>query len=98
MLSNKFLFYQNLGKKTVILFLLLNYLCAGFSLLHGLPSSSYEWGLLSSCHGQASHFSGFSSCRAQAPGSCASVAVAHEISSCSSQALEHNLNSYVTRA
>ena len=33
---------------------------------HTLPFSSFdEWELLSSCHVQASHFSGFSCCRAR---------------------------------
>ena len=52
-----------------------------------------EWGLLSSCGTQASHFSDFSCCRAWSLGTWASVAVARGLRSCSSPALEHRLNS-----
>ena len=49
--------------------------CAGSSLLRGLFSSCSEQGLLSSCGVRASHFGGFSCCRAQALGTWASVVV-----------------------
>ena len=60
---------------------------AGSSLLHGLFSSSHEWGLLSRCSVQASHRSGFSCHRAQALGiagfhSCDSWAPEHRLSHC----------------
>ena len=56
--------------------------CTGSLLLHGLFSSCREWGLLSSCGAQASHWSGFSS-----------VVAACGLSSCSSWPLEHRLSS-----
>ena len=54
--------------------------CARFSLLHGLFSNCGKQGPLSSCHGQASHCSDFSRCRAWALGAWASVAVARGLS------------------
>ena len=55
--------------------ILLIFGCAGSSLLHRLFSSCSEQGLLSSCGVRASHFDGFSCCRAQALGTWASVVV-----------------------
>ena len=49
-------------------------------MLHGLFSNCGQQGPLSSCHGQASHCSDFSRCRAWALGSWASVAVARGLS------------------
>ena len=50
------------------------------------------------CGARASHCSGFSCCRAWAPGARASVVVARGLSSCGLQALEHKLSSCGTRA
>ena len=44
------------------------------------------------CGARASHYGGFSCCRAQALGAMASVFVARGLSSCGSQALEHRLS------
>ena len=43
-------------------------------------SCGREWGLLSSCSAQASHCSGFSSCRARALDTRASIVVVHGLS------------------
>ena len=59
--------------------------CVGSLLLCGVFSRN-EWGLLSSCGAQASHYSGFSWFGAQAPGH-------RGVSSCSSWPLEHRLDS-----
>ena len=71
------------------IFYLIIFDCSGSSLSCGLSSSFCEQGLLSSCDVQASHFGGFSCCRAQALGAWAqqlqrlsTVVVAHG-SSCS---------------
>ena len=45
------------------------------------------------CSAWASQYSGFSCCRAQAPGAQASVVVAHGLSGCGSRALESRLSS-----
>ena len=50
------------------------------------------------CGAWASHFGGFSCCRAWALGVWASVVVARRLSSCGSQALEHRLSICGTRA
>ena len=52
-------------------------------------SSCAKWGLLSSCGAQTSHCGGFSSCRAQARGSPASVVVACTGSRVQAQELWH---------
>ena len=67
--------------------------CAGPSLLCRLLSSCGEWGLLSSCSVCASHYGGFSFCRAQALELTGSVVLAHELSSRGSWALEHRFSS-----
>ena len=77
-------------KKCIFLFIYV-WLCSVFMAVHGLFSSSGEWGLLSSYGAQTSHFSGFSCCRAQVQGRTS-------ISSFSSRALEHWLNSCGARA
>ena len=59
----------------IILFIYFMFGCAGSLLLYGLSSSCGEWGLLSSYGAQTSHYSGFSCCRAQAPGCLGSVVV-----------------------
>ena len=61
-------------------------------LLVRLFSSCNDRGLLSSC-ARASHCSGFSCCRAQAPGVGASVVAAHVLSSRSPRALERRRSS-----
>ena len=60
-----------------IFIILLIYGCAGSSLLHELFSGYSKLGLLSSCNMRASHYRGFSSCRALAVTAWASVVVAH---------------------
>ena len=72
--------------------------CAGPSLLCRLLSSCGEWGLLSSCSVCASHYGGFSFCRAQALELTGSVVLAHELSSRGSWALEHRLDSHSAQA
>ena len=52
----------------------------------------------SHCGAWASHCAGFSRCRAQALGACASVVAAHRLSICSSQALQHELGGCGTGA
>ena len=68
------------------------------SLPHGLFSSCSEWGLLSSCGAQASHFRGFSYYRALALGHAGFSSCGAWLRSCSSWALEHRLNGYGTWA
>ena len=53
----------------------------GLCCCSGFFSSCGEWGLLSSCGARASHCAGFSHCRAQAPGTWTSAAVAHGLNS-----------------
>jgi len=72
-------------------FLIYFWQCWVFVAVHGLFSSRGGQGLLSSCVVQASHCSGFSCCRAWAPGR-------SSLRSCSSLALEHRLNSCDTGA
>ena len=50
------------------------------------------------CSARTSHCSGFSCCRARAPGARASVVAAHRLSSCGSWAPEHRLSSCGARA
>ena len=50
------------------------------------------------CGTWASHCAGFSCCRAQALGACASVVAAHRLRMCSSQALERELGGCGTGA
>ena len=64
--------------------------CAGSSLLHRFFSTCTKQGLRSSCSAWASHFSGFSCCRARALGRMGF--------SSGSWALEHRLNSCGTKA
>ena len=52
-------------------------------------SSCSERGLLSSCSAQISHCSGFSRCRAWAPGTQASVVAAHGFSRAGSLVVAH---------
>ena len=65
--------------------------CSGSLLLRGLSSSCCEQGLVSSYSTQASHFGGFSCCRAWTVGHTG-------VSICDSQALGHRLNSCGARA
>ena len=65
--------------------------------MHGL-SLVVASGATLHCGAQASHFGGFSCCRAQALGTQASVAVARGLSSCGLQALERRLSSCGSRA
>ena len=60
-------------------------------------SSFHKSGLLSSCDAWASHWGGFSCCRAQALGAWASVIAARGLSSWGSWALEHGVSSYGSR-
>ena len=64
------------------IFYLIIFDCSGSSLSCGLSSSFCEQGLLSSCDVQASHFGGFSCCRAQALGMWALVVAPCGFSSC----------------
>ena len=83
------------------MFVLFIYLCLtalGLRCCVQAFSSCSEWGLLFCCNTWASHYSGFSCCRAQALGMWASVIEACRLSSCASWALEDRLSSCGTRA
>ena len=60
-----------------VIFFFFFWLCWVFIALCGLFSSCGEQGLLFSCNAQASHCGGFSSWRAQAQGTWASIGAAH---------------------
>ena len=61
-------------------------------------SSCGERGATLGCGAWASHYGGFSCCRARALGAQASVVVARGLSSCGSRALERRLRSCGARA
>ena len=61
-------------------------LCTGFLQLQRAGATLH-------CGAWASHWGGFSCCRAWALGTWASLVVAHGLSSCGSRALEHRLSS-----
>ena len=67
---------------THCLIYLLIFGCTGSSLLYSAFSSFQEQRLLCSCGMQASQYSGFSCCRAQALGAQASLVVAQGLVSC----------------
>ena len=64
----------------------------------GLGCCTRQAGATLPCGVQASHYGGFSCCRARAIGTQASVVVARRLRSCGSQALEHRLSSCGARA
>ena len=81
-----------------IYFYLFIFGCTGSSLLHAGPLQLQRVG--TTLHGSAwaSHCGVLSRCGAQAPGTRASVVVAHRLSSCGSWALECRLSSCGTQA
>ena len=72
--------------------------CVGSSLLRAGFLQLQQAGATLCCGAWASHYGGFSCCRAQALGAWASVVVARGLSSCGSRALERRLSSCGARA